>query len=142
LSVGIDYKAFGTSKRFNAALGAGPPRFSNGSFPAMDSSDYRQLRNNSDYGVLVDLTGPLPIALRHFGLRTPQGFDPFFSAQYKRLLDEAAVRFRSNWEFDIEPDKDDLMRPLGVRYVITSDVGPLYTRYLASHGFRPIGSTE
>src|SRR5439155_10542283 len=103
---------------------------------------YRQLRNNSDYGVLVDLTGPLPIALRHLGLRTPQGFDPFFSAQYKKLLDEAAVHFRSNWEFDIEPHQDDLMRLLGVRYLITSEAGPLYPRYLASPEFRLIGPTE
>jgi hypothetical protein len=61
---------------------------------------------------------------RHYdGLRTPQGFDPFFSTQYRQVLERVA-RFRNGWEFAIDPDQEDLPRLLGVRYFVTAEGQP------------------
>jgi len=83
-----------------------------------------------EYRVLLDPTGPLPCSMRHAGLLTPNGFDPFFSTQYHQLLSDA--HFRTNWDFGIAPDQTALLRLLGVRYLITSEAGPLFPSVSAS----------
>ncbi|HEV8145135.1 MAG TPA: YfhO family protein [Bryobacteraceae bacterium] len=137
LGVAVDYKIFGTSKRFNAVDGAGSLKITRNSFPAMEPASYREIQSHREYRVLLDVTGPFPPAMRHAGLLTPNGFDPFFSRQYHQLLSDA--HFRSNWDFDIAPDQTDLLQLLGVRYVITSESGPLYSRLVASPAFRQKG---
>ena len=52
LFVGVDYKAFGTSKRFDAGSGDAQ-RFSSTSFPGMMPDVYQQLRANNDYRIVV-----------------------------------------------------------------------------------------
>jgi hypothetical protein len=140
VAMGIDYKVFGTSKRFNAEPKSGQVHFSSDSFFAMDGDVYAQVRAHEDSRILVDRTGPSNLGMRHYyGLRSPQGFDPFFTTQYRHVLKNAA-KFQSPWEFQIEPDQEDLLRLLGVRYFVTSEHGPLYGRYLASPHFQMIGS--
>jgi hypothetical protein len=139
VAIGIDYKVFGTSKRFNAEPKSGQEYFSSDSFPAMEDSAYAQIRAHEDSRILVDRTGPSNLGMRHYnGLRSPQGFDPLFTTQYRRILENAA-QFQSPWEFQIEPDQEDLLRLLGVRYFVTSENGPLYARYLASPHFQMMG---
>jgi hypothetical protein len=140
LAVGIDYKVFGTSKRFNASPSSGQSYYSPDFFPEIDPDTYAMIRANVDYRILIDIGGPLHLDLRHYpGLRTPQGFDPFFTTQYRQIL-EGAAQFRNNWEFDIEPDKQELLQLLGVRYFITAESSPLYSRYRASDAFQKIGT--
>ncbi len=141
LTIGVEYKTFGTSKRVDAQPGSGQIYFAPDYFPLMDSATYQTLRANPGYRILSDVTGPVSLDLRHyFGLRTPQGFDPFLSSQYLRLLGNSA-RFRSNWAFDIRADEEELLQLLGVRYFVTTPNGPLYSLYLNSPDFRLISSS-
>lgn len=140
VAIGIDYKVFGTSKRVNAEPNSGQEHFSLDSFPAMDDRAYAQIRAHEDYRILVGTTGPSNVGMRHYyGLRSPQGFDPFFTTQYRRILKNGA-QFQSPWEFQIEPDQEDLLRLLGVRYFVTSENGLLYGRYSASPHFEMISN--
>lgn len=140
VTTGIDYKVFGTSKRFNAEPGSGQSFFSTGSFPSMDDNAYAQIRIHQENRILVDKTGPWSLDLRHFyGLRSPQGFDPLFTTQYRSLLGNGA-EFQSPWEFQVDPDHEDLLRLLGVRFFVTCIHGAMYGRYLASPRFQPISS--
>jgi hypothetical protein len=145
LAAGIDYKVFGTRKRFNAERGSGQPYFSDSVFPGFDPAAFREIRAHREYRILLDPTGPFPLELRHAGLSTPQGFDPFFTAQYRRLLDNAvddAVHFRTNWEFDIDPGNDNALKLFGIRYAVTSTESAMYPRLAASAAFRRVGSAD
>jgi hypothetical protein len=138
LAAGIDYKVFGTSKRFNASADPVPPRDQSQSFPGMDLDAYRQLRAHATYRIVLDQPGPNPVNLRQMGLLTPQGYDPLITSQYRELVQPAA-RFRSDRLFDINPDKEDMLRLLGVRYIVTSESGPLYPGLLKNRSFRLVG---
>jgi hypothetical protein len=140
LAAGIDYKVFGTSKRFNAAPSSGQTFYSPNLFQDIDSDTYTQIRAHDEYRMLLDIGGPLHLNLRHYpGLRTPQGYDPLFTTQYHDLL-EGSAHFRNGFEFDIGPDKQDLLQALSVRYFITSESSPLYAQYRDSPAFRRIGT--
>ena len=84
--VGADYKAFGTSKRFNAASGR-VERYSSASWTGMGDDVYQELRANSSYRIAVDDTGPSPNDLRHIGLVTPQGSDELLTAPFRKVLE-------------------------------------------------------
>jgi hypothetical protein len=141
LTIGVEYKTFGTSKRVDAQPGSGQIYFAPDYFPLMDSATDQTLRANPAYRILSDATGPVSLDLRHyFGLRTPQGFDPLFSSQYLHLLENSA-RFRSNWEFDVGADQQGLLQLLGVKYLVTTPNGPFYSLCLSSPDFRLIGSS-
>lgn len=136
VGVAVDFKTSGTSKRFNAGSGAWKLRISSNSFPAIEAPVYRELQMHREYRVLLDPTGPLPCSMRHAGLLTPNGFDPFFSEQYHQLL--SAAHFRTNWDFGIAPDQTALLRLLGVRYLITSEAGPMFPSVSASPDWRAL----
>ena len=141
LAVGIDYKVFGTSKRFNASAGSGDTDYSTNLFPQIEYDVYAQIRAHGDYRILSDLGGPYYLDLRHYpGLRTPQGFDPLFTSQYDQLLDDH-VHYRSSWQFDIQPGQPALLRVLGVRYVISCESCPLFAQLRANQAYRQIGTT-
>jgi hypothetical protein len=135
LAVGIDYKVFGTSKRVNAARSSGQKYFSPTQFPGVDPDVFAQIRAHDEYRVLIDIGGPLHLDFRHYpGLRAPQGFDPLFTSQYRQLLDGIAQLHW--WEFEVAPDKRDLLQTLSVRYFISSESSPLYAQYRASQDFQ------
>jgi hypothetical protein len=134
LSAGADYKAFGTSKRFNAVRGEYKPTFTSASIAGMDDAAYRQMRAHADDRVAADLTLH-PLLLRHVGLKTPQGFDPLLTTAYKDLLGQR-VEFYSDREFSIDPDRADLLEDLGVRYFVTSQGMPLESRLRANPKYR------
>jgi hypothetical protein len=136
LAVGVDYKAHGTRKRFNASIQ--DPSYRPGEFPHLDAAVYRQLHENNVYRVAVEPTSPFPQTLRHFGLVTPQGFDPFLTGAYK-LLTRTLGTFRSNWEFDLSPSRSDGLDTLGVRFFLTTEQGPSFRELSVSPRFRLIG---
>jgi hypothetical protein len=137
--VGVDYKAFGTSKRFNAGSGDAQ-RWSPTSFPGMGNDVYRELRGNTDYRILVDNdTGPLPNDLRHIGLITAQGFDPLLTTSFRRMV-ESYGRFRTDRTFDVDPENYEALRLFGVKYVISSESSKVYPKLKDNPHFRLLGS--
>ncbi len=140
LSVAVDYKIYGTSKRFNASENKTVPCTAQ-SFPAMADAAYRDIRAHPDYRVAVDLTAPFPGNLRHCGLTTPQGFDPLLPAQYKVLV-EQHQKFRTNWEFEPDPANVEALRLFGVRYYITSEAGPNFRQLAGSPNFKLLGEPD
>src|SRR5262249_21698991 len=100
LFAGIEYKVMGTSKRFDAAPGPGP-QYSGASYFAMDATAYKYLREHATDRIMVDQTGPLPSRLRHVGLLTPQGFDPFLSIRLRDLM-KTIAHFRTPRDFEID----------------------------------------
>jgi hypothetical protein len=138
--VGADYKAFGTSKRFDAAAGEAPG-YSSKSYPGMGDDVYQQLRANSESRIVVDNdTGPFPDDLRHVGLVTPQGFDPLLTIQLRKIVDTYG-HFRTDRLFDIDLTNEAGLRLLGVRYVISSDSSPQDAKMKDNPRYRLLGST-
>jgi len=137
---GVDYKVFGTSMRLNGSPGSGQPSFTSLSF-SMDSDAFEQMRMNPDYRILLDRAAPGPLELRHYELASPQGFDPFITTKLRQLIEDHGGRFRSNWLFDVGPDRDALLRLTGVRYVVTEGDGML-NEYRASPSFQLIGRDD
>lgn len=137
LSIGIDYKVFGTNKRVNTASGAGEPIFTPSQFAAVDPDVFEQLKAHAEYRVLLE-GGPNPLELRETGLITPQGFDPFLPEQYRELLDGKAV-FSESRLFDVDPERKDVLHLFGVRYVISAEQSPFYPRLLADKDFHLMG---
>jgi len=139
LFVAADYKAFGTSKRFDAGSGEAQ-RWSNTSFPAMMPDVYGQLRAGTDYRVVVDFdTGPLPNDFRHIGLVTPQGFDPLLTTPFRKMV-ETYGRFRTDRMFEVDADNYDAMRLFGVKYVISSESSKQFPKLKDNPHYRPLGS--
>jgi hypothetical protein len=133
LTVAVEYKVYGTSKWFNAD--AERVRRVDGPPPAVDDAVYRQMLSHSESRVALDMIGLLPEELRHWGLTTPQGFDPFLPTHYRRLIGRIA-HFRSNWELDLDPGNATALHLLGVRYFISSEAAPLYSRLSRNPDFR------
>jgi hypothetical protein len=143
LFVGIDYKAFGTSKRFNAS-GGDAPRFSSTSYPGIPNDVYQQLRASEGYRIVMDNdTGYLPNDFRHMGLATPQGFDPMMTRQLRNTI-AIYEHFRSDRAFDLDPANETALKLLGVRYVITGEIGgepsPLYQQLKGDPHYRLLGA--
>jgi len=137
--VGVDYKVFGTSKRFNAGSGDAQ-RFSFTSYPGMGPEVYRQLRANTDYRINVDAdTGPFPGDFRHMGLITPQGFDPLLTTPYRKMA-ETYGHFRTDRVFEVDPENYTAQRLFGVRYVISSEYSKAYPKLKDNPHYRLLGS--
>jgi hypothetical protein len=135
IAVGVDYKAFGTSKRVNAyesnmdrILGSSP-------FPGMDDDVYRQLRQQPEYRIALDASDPLPADLRHYGLTTPQGGDPMVPEQYL----EVASPMNKSGAVTLDPANQDLLQLLGVRYFLTTEDQPLFPRLKANSYYHRLG---
>lgn len=130
----IEFKVWGTSKRFNADAGQ-LPLFSATEITGMDNGTYAMLRSQPEFRVLLDEWGPLPGDLRHLALRTPNGFDPFLTARYEALIKTFGT-FRTNREFSIDTNNDTALHLLGVRYVITADQSAVYPVLQGDPDFR------
>jgi hypothetical protein len=141
LLVAVEYKAFGTSKRFNASAGRSGASFAHEGLTGMNSATYGSLQRRIEYRLAMDLTGPPPTTLRHTGLATPQGFDPLLPAHYQAFI-ERVGHFRSDREFDLPPENESALQLLGVGYFITSEQAPLYSRLLASPHFHLLQSED
>ncbi|MCW5976964.1 MAG: hypothetical protein KIT09_02750 [Bryobacteraceae bacterium] len=122
LAAGVDYKAFGTSKRFNASIGKYDRDVFGMPFRGLDETVYNEIRSHPDFRVALDTTAPFPTMMRQYGLRTPQGFDPMLPAQYSEKLKEFQ-RPSDSRMFDLDPGREALLRSLGVRYFLTGKKG-------------------
>jgi len=141
LLVGADYKAFGTSKRFDAGRGEAQ-RYSAASFPGMEPEVYQQLRASPDYRIVADAdTGLFPDDFRHVGWTTPQGFDPLLTTQFRKMV-ETYGHFQTDRMFEVDPENYDAMRLFGVRYMITSEHVQSYPKLKDNPHYRLLGSMQ
>jgi hypothetical protein len=131
--VAAEYKAFGTSKRFNASSEAYTDYVAQ-PFPHLNGSLYQTLRRHREYRVALGRS-IFPQVLRHSGLTTPQGFDPLLPVEYKAFIHQIAY-FRTDRLFDIIPENEEALKLLGVRYFITSEDDSFYARTCSSQNFR------
>ncbi len=139
LFAGADYKAFGTSKRFDAGAGDAQ-RFSFVSLPGMADDVYRQLRTDSTFRVLVDNdTGPQSTDLRHLGLTTPQGADPLLTTQFRKVVDTYG-HFQTDRIFSVDPENYDALKLFGVKYVISSEYSKQFSKLKDNPHYRFLGS--
>lgn len=121
LALFVDYKAFGTNRRFSAVthmedFWAGEVRAGGRSLRGLDDQVYEYLLKHPTYRLAI-VEGPYPTDLRFYALTTPQGFDPFVSQQYKDTV-EAFVKFRTNRVFDIDAENELFLQHFGVRFVM------------------------
>ena len=88
LCAAIDYKSFGTSKRFNARKGSLPHGIARWtvSLPRTSSLAFQASAAHPEYRILLDPSAPMPAELRHHALSSPQGFDPFVAQRYLNFV--------------------------------------------------------
>lgn len=139
LCVAIDYKSFGTSKRFNGRKGSLPHEYARDGFFAMDPEAFQALAAHPEYRILLDFSAPAPVELRHHGLASPQGFDPFVAQRYLDFVKNLGAHSETNREFSFESDNRPALDTLAVRYVITTQNGPLYSHLQANPAFKLLG---
>jgi hypothetical protein len=137
-SVGVDYKVFGTSKRFNAGTGEGY-RYYSDKYVGMDSDAYQAVSREKVFRVATDDYAPFPGQTRQIGWHSPEGFDPFLSTQYRALIDKYGV-WRTDRDFNIDPDNSAALHLFGVRYMVTAEVGPTYKKVIDNPRFKMVGS--
>lgn len=134
---GIDYKVFGTSRWFNAAEGNGPV-FSATKFGGMNIDAYRALIAPSDYRISLYEFGPLPTDARHVGWNVAQGFEPFLSTNYRKLVTDTG-EWLTDRMFLLDPLRLNVMELYGVRFVITGSPAPKYKDLMAHPRYRMVG---
>lgn len=122
LLVFVDFKAFGTNRRFNAVTGdvdrfwRGDARLGGHQMQGMENDAYLEMLRSPHFRVAV-YEGPIPTDFRLYGLTTPQGFDPFLTDQYKRSV-ETFQPFRTNRLFDVSPLSEPMLQFFAVRWVV------------------------
>ncbi len=136
----VEYKVFGTSKRVNATPGQGKV-FSSTEFGAMNQQAYLETLRYPDYRVVLHDLGPMSSDLRHVGWKSPQGFDPFLSTQYRELITRDGV-WTTDREWLPDPLRLDVMQRFGVRFVFTGEAGARYKQLAAHPRYRMVGAND
>jgi hypothetical protein len=93
------------------------------------------MRAHPEFRVALDETALLSPELRHYGLTTPQGFDPLLPVRYRDLIAERAG-FRTDREFYIHPSNHALLELLAVRYFLTTPASPNYAALASDPAYR------
>jgi hypothetical protein len=144
MGVFIDFKVFGTNRRFNAVTGntdiffRGDARLGGHQMSGLEDSVYLHLLDNPGYRVAL-YEGPQPTDLRIYGLSTPQGFDPFLTDQFKKAV-ETFQPFRTNRLFDIDPLNDAMLRHFGIRWIFVRGDTTMERTLLQHPDFRRLGT--
>ncbi|MBL8232936.1 MAG: YfhO family protein [Bryobacterales bacterium] len=120
-AVFVELKVYGTSRRFNSDKGAVDVMLSKDmrtggtEMTGVDDAVYAQLIRNTHYRVLFPDASPAT-DLRHYGLRSPQGFDPFLPKRYIKAVSEG---WESNRLFRIAVDNTKFHDDFAVKYILT-----------------------
>ncbi|MCS7024682.1 MAG: YfhO family protein [Bryobacteraceae bacterium] len=121
VAVFVELKVYGTSRRFNSDPGsvdldlAKDRRTGGREMTGVDNLVYAELMRNTHYRVLFPDASPAT-DLRHYGLRSPQGFDPFLPRHYIEAVGEGWV---SNRLFRVAVDNTRFHDDFAVRYIFT-----------------------
>ncbi len=140
LTAWMEWKVYGTSRRFNSAPGnvdrefAHDMRTGGPDMGGVDPAVYREMRRNPEFRVAID-QGPHGTDMRHYKLSTPQGADPFLPAQYRQAV-EAITPFESNRLFRIEFSHTAVLDAFGVRYYIATSQTEVARRLSQHERFR------
>ncbi len=142
LLVWTDYKVYGTSRGFNSVAGVSDPLYTGESPSGLDPKAFRAIRANPEFRIALDENGaPFTTDLRHWGLTSPQGFDPFLTVQYKSFVEEDTP-FQTDRLFYLDPSKPRLMNLTGVRYFITREGAAHFEQIHSSPLFRLVGPED
>ena len=139
LTAGVDYKVFGTSKRFNGFPQNTDKMFAKASFPGMNEALFQKLREHPEDRIALDVSNPGPFELRHYGLSTPQGGDTLVPKQYLAILRPAGEFYDL---LNVSPSDTKLLDLTGVRYFLTSEDQPLYPKLVADPRYRAVQPVE
>lgn len=120
-----EYKVFGTNRRFSSSMAgnidkgwAGDASRGGREMKGVAAAVYAKLLATPEYRVgLVEAMHATEA--RHYGLSTPQGFDPFLPLQYRQEV-EQYVKFETNREFQIDWRSDAMLQAFGVGYILTA----------------------
>jgi hypothetical protein len=125
----VEYRAFGINRRFNATTEnadqrwRGDARLGGKSLGGLEDAVYAELLRNPGYRIAL-YEAPHSTDMRHYGLATPQGFDPLVSNRYKAAV-ETFVPFKTNRLFDIDPLNEPMLKEFGVRWVMVRQDGDI-----------------
>lgn len=133
LLTATEYKVFGTSKRVNAR--AEDAFVVPGRFPGVDDPVYERMHADKEFRCAIDSGGGFVTDLRHYGLTSPQGFDPLLPTAYRRLVESVAA-FQTDRELSLDPAREDTLRLFGVRYFISTENGRFFPYLKASSSYR------
>ncbi|MCC6368339.1 MAG: hypothetical protein IT165_32845 [Bryobacterales bacterium] len=145
-AIWIEFKVYGTSRRFNASTGSVDRMFAQDGrtggpeMLGMNAAVYEQMRRDVDYRVALD-SGPHGTELRFYRLATPAGFDPFLTAQYRRAV-ERFVSFHREREFIFDWSNAQMMDAFAVKYVITTPDAGGYAKLASDSRFRLMQPAE
>ncbi|HTX39560.1 MAG TPA: YfhO family protein, partial [Bryobacteraceae bacterium] len=137
-----DYKGFGANRRFNTVDGDVDNLQNPVGIRGINLTAYEALWTNRQFRIASDERGgPNSTDYRLWGLATPQGFDPFLPRAYHDFI-EQWVPFDSNREFRMAIRNEEMLRELGVRYVITHEGAANAAWLAASPSFRLLGPDD
>ena len=136
--VWADFKVYGANRQFNTVDGDYDIFQDPVGIHGMSLNAYGMLWNNRQYRIASDERGgPFSTDYRIWGLATPQGFDPFLPQAYRDFIQQW-VAFDTNREFRMDVRNPQMLRALGVRYVITHTGAANADWLAASPDFRPV----
>jgi hypothetical protein len=119
LTAVVDFKVYSAGRWFNALPGDNDDFQSPAGIRGMSSQAFAALDANRSYRIMCDESAsPYPTDLREYNLSTPQGFDPFLPDQYRDWI-ARRVAFRTPRIFFLDIRNQQMLRSLGVRYIIT-----------------------
>lgn len=125
LAVFVEYKVYGTSRRFNSDTGSVDVNFSRDmrtggdEMTGVDNIVFAEMSRHPEYRVMYANASPAG-DLRHYGLTSPQGFEPFLPPIYMETVGEG---FESNRLFKKAPDDTAFYDNFAVRYLLTVSGG-------------------
>jgi hypothetical protein len=138
-----DYKAFGTNRRFNTADGDVDRLQSAVGIRGMNLTAYQALWTNRQFRIASDERGgPYSTDYRMWGLATPQGFDPFLPRAYRDFIEQWVSFDMDHREFRIDVRNEEMLRALGVRYVITHERAANAAWLAANPAFQLLGPDD
>jgi hypothetical protein len=134
-----DYQVYGSGRWFNAIKGDMDEQFTPDGIIGIDRIAYRTMRRNRQYRVVtVDSASAEGALYRVWGLATTEGFDPFISEQYTRAI-EHWVPFQTSRTFHTDIFNEDMLRSLGVRYLLVRSGAEHAQAIASSPNFRRVG---
>ncbi len=142
----VDYKVYGTSREFNRGPGdpevmfANDERIGGAEMAGLEMVNYRRLLSDPAFRVAIPAIWN-GLDLRHYGLSTPQGFDPLLPAQYRTEVERRA-KFTDNRRFEFDPSDSESYRHFGVRYVLMNRDFPQFLPLSKNPNFRLLDPSE
>ncbi|MDX1979918.1 MAG: YfhO family protein [Bryobacteraceae bacterium] len=141
-----EYYVYGVGRRFNAKPGDPDEdyhkdaRTGGKEMIGLDNAVYDEMKRHPAFRTAIVYT-PHPTDMRHYGLSTPQGFDPFLTTQYKREI-ERFTAFETNRIFPPPVQNEEFLRQFGVRFILVLNPSETMRKLAADKRFRLMPPAE